>query len=323
MATLAFLSVGVLLGSFFCSLSEAAILSLPFIRAKILLEQGRRYAKDLLYLKENMDMALSAIVIVNNTINIAGSIFIGQHAAMVFGNQWLGLVSAILTFTIIVVAEIIPKTIGERYKTTVSLLVAKPVRWLVWAMRPVVHIAVGAAKPFLKKGSLPKITEEEIKIMLKLGRDAGTVEHDEEILCNRVFRLNDLRALQMMKPISQILALPASATLNESRDVVINSRFSRIAVYDQNAFDIAGIVQQRVLLREIAKDNDSASVRDFMTEPIFISHAARADTLLEKFQTYHQHLFIVQDEKGKNIGLITMEDVLEELFGEIYDEKDM
>jgi len=314
--------MGVLLGSFFCSLSEAAILSLPFIRAKMLLEQGRRNAKDLLYLKENMDMTLSAIVIINNTINIVGSIFIGQHAAVVFGSQWLGLVSAIITFLIIVVSEIIPKTIGERYKTTVSLLVAKPVHWLVWVMRPVVHLAVGAARPFLKKSSLPKITEEEIKMMLKLGRDAGTVEHDEEVLCNRVFRLNDLRAFQMMKPITQILALPMSATLRDLRDAVIASRFSRMAVYDKGAHDIVGIVQQRVLLREIAKDNYDAYIKDFMTEPIFISHTARADTLLEKFQTYHQHLFIVQDEKGKNIGLITMEDVLEELFGEIYDEKD-
>jgi CBS domain containing-hemolysin-like protein len=190
-------------------------------------------------------------------------------------------------------------------------------------MQPVVNVVMGATRPFLKKRIPTRITEEEIKMMLKMGRDAGTVESDEELLCNRVFRLNDLKAYQMMKPISHIYALAAKDQLAQIKDIVIGSRFSRIAVYDKNPMDIVGIVQQRVLLREIAKDNYEARVQDFMTEPIFISDLTRADTLLEKFRTYHQHLFIVQNAEGRNIGLITMEDVLEELFGEIYDEKDM
>jgi len=167
------------------------------------------------------------------------------------------------------------------------------------------------------------VTEEEIKMMLKLGRSEGTVEMDEELLCNRVFKLNDLRAVQIMKPIDQIYALPADKTLQEVKEAIINSKFSRIAVYDKNPLDFIGITQHRVLLREIAKDNYQAHVRDFMTEPIFVDWLTKADTLLEKFQAYHQHLFIVQDSKGRDIGLVTMEDVLEELFGEIYDEKDV
>ena len=160
-------------------------------------------------------------------------------------------------------------------------------------------------------------------MMLKLGRDAGTVEMDEEVLCNRVFKLNDVRAMQIMKPIAQFYALPASQTLGEVKDNIINSRFSRIGVYDKNQLDIVGIVQHRILLREIAKDNYKAKVKDFMTEPIFVSSLTKADALLEKFQAYQQHLFIVEDFQGKHVGLITMEDVLEELFGEIYDEKDV
>ena len=158
--------------------------------------------------------------------------------------------------------------------------------------------------------------------MLKLGRDAGTVEMDEEVLCNRVFKLNDLKAYQMMKPMDRIYALPANKTLREVKDAIIDSRFSRIAVYDKDPLDFVGIVQHRILLREIAKDNYDILVRNFMTRPIFVSHLTKADALLEKFQAYRQHLFIVQDASGKDIGLVTMEDVLEELFGEIYDEKD-
>jgi len=322
MFSLLILFLSVLTASALCSLVEAAVLSLPFVRAKVLNEQGKPGARDLLYLKEHIDKTLATIVILNNTINIIGSIFVGQHASLLFGEQWLGVISAIITFIIIVAGEIIPKTIGERYKTTLSLLVAKPLRWVVWFMQPIVDIVMGVTKPFLRKRNLPRITEEEIKMMLKIGRDAGVVESDEEILCNHVFRLNDLKAYQMMKPISQIYALQAKAKLSEIKEGIIGSRFSRIAVYDKDPLDIVGVVQHRVLLREIAKDNYDALVQDFITEPIFISHSTKADTLLEKFRTYHQHLFIVQNETGKNIGLITMEDVLEELFGEIYDEKD-
>lgn len=304
-------------------MSEAAILSLPLVRARILLEQKRKNSRDVLYLKENIRETIASIVIINNAINIVGSIFIGQQVTLRFGNQWLGLASTVLTFSIIIISEIIPKTIGERHKVPLSLFLAPSLKRFVRCLRPLVQALVHIAKPFMKGDSLPKVTEEEIKMMLKLGRDAGTVEMDEEVLCRRVFRLNDLRAFQIMKPIDQIYALPSAKTLGELRETIIDSRFSRIAVYDKNPKDIVGMVQHRVLLREIAKDNYNECVKDFMTEPIFVNWFTKADELLEKFQAYNQHLFIVQDTNGKDVGLVTMEDVLEELFGEIYDEKDI
>jgi len=157
---------------------------------------------------------------------------------------------------------------------------------------------------------------------LRLGRAEGTVEMDEELLCNRVFKLNDVRAMHIMKPIEKIYALPSNRTLGELREKVINSKYSRIAIYGKDPKDIIGMVRQRVLLREIAKDNYDVSIKDLMKEPIFVNWFTKADTLLQMFQAYHQHLFVVQDVEGNNVGLVSMEDVLEELFGEIYDEKD-
>ncbi len=313
----------IIFASGLCSMSEAAVLSLPLVRARILREQGRKNSKDLLYIKENITHTIASIVIINNAINIVGSIFVGQKVALKFGNQWLGVTSTILTFSIIVISEIIPKTIGERHKVPLSLFFAKPLKALLWIFRPLVAFIMKTTKPFLNEQKLPRVTEEEIKMMLKLGRAEGTVEMDEEVLCNRVFKLNDVRAMQIMKPMDQIYALPAEKSLADVKEDIINSRFSRIAVYDKDPLDIVGTVQHRILLREIAKDNYQAHVRDFMIDPIFINCYTKADTLLEKFQAYHQHLFIVQDPKGKDIGIVTMEDVLEELFGEIYDEKDV
>ena len=323
MVTVIILFLTIIIASGLCSMSEAAILSLPLDRARILHEEKRRHSRDLLYIKENITYAIASIVIINNAVNIVGSIFVGQQVALRFGNQWLGVASTVLTFSIIVASEIIPKTIGERYKIALSLFFAKPLRLLLWLFRPLVVLIIQITKPFVGDRKLPRVTEDEIKMMLKLGRAEGTVEMDEEVLCNRVFKLNDVRAVQIMKPMDQIYTLPAHQTLADVKEDIINSRFSRIAVYDKDPLDIVGTVQHRILLREIAKDNYQAHVRDFMREPIFVNWFTKADALLEKFQAYHQHLFIVQDSKGKDVGLVTMEDVLEELFGEIYDEKDI
>jgi len=323
MLVLLILIISVLFLSGICSMVEAAILSLPLIRARILFEQERKGSKTLLFIKENIHLAVATIVILNNTINIVGAIFVGQMVIYLFGSRWLGVASAIITFAIIIISEVIPKTVGEHYKVAISLFSARPLHWLMWLLKPIVGILIITANPFRRKTNLPKVTEEEIKIMLRLGRVAGTVEVDEETLCNRVFKLNDLKASQMMKPLENIYALEANISLQDARDRIISSPYSRIIVYEMGDISkIVGICSPRVLLREIATDNYTSLVKDFMSRPIFVNEEERADSLLEKFQAYHQHLFIVQDSKKQNIGILTMEDVLEELFGEIYDEKD-
>ncbi len=322
MLNLIILVIGVLLVSGLCSMTEAAILSLPLVKTRILFDQKRKGAKDLLIIKENIHSAIATIVVLNNSVNIVGSIFVGRQALSLFGNEWLGLVSAVITFLIIVISEVIPKTIGEHYKVMVSLSSAKILRSIMFLFKPMIQILIVMTSIFRKGPIAPKVTEEEIKAMLRLGRDAGTVEVDEEKLCNKVFKLNDVRASHIMKPIDQIYALPAEGTLTEIRDSILNSKHSRIAVYDKDVSKIIGIAQQRILLKEIAKDNYEAKVKDFMTRPIFVNENEKADDLLSKFQAYHQHLFIVQDKEGRNVGIVSMEDVLEELFGEIYDERD-
>ncbi len=322
MINLIILVISVLFASGLCSMVEAAMLSLPLVRARILFEQKKKGSKDLLIIKENINTAIATIVILNNSVNIIGSIFVGQQVLSIFGNRWLGVSSACLTFLIIVIAEVIPKTIGEHHKVSVSLASAKILRMVMWILRPIVRSLIFISNLFRGKSTLPKVTEEEIKIMLKLGKAAGTVEVDEENLCNKVFKLNDLKAVHIMKPIDQIYAMRVDQKLIEAKDSILNSPHSRIAVYDKSASNIVGICQQRVLLREIAKDNYEANIKDFISRPIFVDENERADDLLNKFQAYHQHLFIVRNKENKNIGIIAMEDVLEELFGEIYDEKD-
>lgn len=315
--------LSLLVASALCSLVEAAILSVPVTRARILYEQGRSSAKDLLYIKEHISAAISSMVIVNNVINIMGSLFVGEMMARFFGDKWLGLISAVITFCIIFFGEIIPKTIGERFKIPVSLFFARPLRVLMFLFFPLVSSIIKFTEMFLVRQHYQRVTEDEIKIMLKLGRDAGTVEVDEEVLCNRVFKLNDLKARQIMKPITQVYALKVEVSLEEAKDVIMHSPYSRIVVRAGDPARVVGVVQRSVLLRELANDQSNAGVRNFMIKPVYVAETTRADTLLSMFQRYHQHLFVVQDAAGIDVGIVTMEDVLEELFGEIYDEKDM
>lgn len=277
---------------------------------------------DLLFVKENIHSAVATIVILNNAINIIGAVFVGQMAAKLFGNQFLGIFSAVLTMAIIIIAEVIPKTIGEHHKAAVSLASAKILRILMWIFKPAVKSMALLMVPFRRKAKEPWVTEEEIKILLRLGRAAGTVELDEEALINRVFKLNDLDARHMMKSMENIYALDGTRTLLEEKEHIINSPYSRIAIYEKNPANIVGISRQRVLLKEIANDNYNVQVKKFMSKPVFADENEKADGLLEKFRSYHQNIFIVRNKQKKNIGIITMEDVLEELFGEFYDEKD-
>lgn len=322
MASLIVLIISVLFLSGICSMVEAAILSLPLVKARILFEQNKKGSKTLLFIKENIHSVVATIVILNNTVNIIGSIFVGQQVTNLFGSRWLGVASAVITFAIIIISEVIPKAIGEHYKLKISLASAGPLMGLMWVFKPIVAIVVLITNPFKRISKLPKVTEEEIKIMLRLGRDTGTVEPDEETLCNRVFKLNDLKASQMMRPIADMYALDADMSLSEGKSSIINSPYSRIIVYEKDISNIVGVCQQRNLLREIAEDNYEAKIKEFISRPIFVDENEKADNLLEKFQAYHQHLFIVRNKSKQNIGILAMEDVLEELFGEIYDEKE-
>ncbi len=303
-------------------MTEAAVLSVPFVRVRILFEKHHKNSKTLLFIKEHIHSAVATIVVLNNAINIIGAIFVGQMALRIFGSHLLGIFSAVLTMAIIVISEVVPKTIGEHYKVQVSLLTAPVLRALMWIFSPLIKILALLMHPFSSKSQRPWVTEEEIKILLRLGRAAGTVETDEETLINRVFKLNDLTARQMMRPIDSIYALDGDKTIAEERDKIISAPFSRIAVYEKAPENITGISQHRILLREMANDNYDAHIKNFISKPIFVNENERADALLDKFRSYHQHLFIVRDPKAGNIGVVTMEDVLEELFGEIYDEKD-
>ncbi len=320
MQTLIFVVLIVLFGSALFSCVEAALFSVSLGRARVLAEQKKRGSANLIKVKENIRRPITVIVILNNIFNIAGSIMVGAMAGQVLGNAWVGVISAVLTFLIIILGEIIPKTLGENYAEPISLFAAGPLLASTKLFSPFIWFIEKLTSPFSQKNKT--VSEEEIRILSHLGHLEGSIEKDEKEMIQKVFRLNDLTAENIMTPRTVVEALEYDKTLDESEDEIYDLNHSRLPVFKEDLDDIVGIVHQRNLLIAIGRDQGKKKISDFEEPPIYVSEKMKADELLPFFQKRRCHLAIVRDEFGGTSGVVTLEDVLEQLVGEIVDETD-
>lgn len=314
--------VVVVVGSAFWSMIEAALFSVTLNKAKMLKEKGRLGSHSLVSLKENMHGAIAVIVIFNNIFNIVGSMVVGIIAVEALERFWIGPISATLTFLVIVFGEILPKNVGTNYSIPISLFAAKPIFWMVKILSPFIWMIDFLTKPFLT--SSEKVSEEEIKMLSHLGHMEGSIEADEKEMIQKVFMLNDLVARDIMTPRTVVEALEADDTLEEIRDTIYSLPHSRLPVYDDDLDNIIGVCHQRDLLIALGKGEGEKKVRDFINKDnlLFVSEKARSDELIPLFQKRKTHLAVVTDEFGGTAGVVTFEDVLEQIVGEIVDETD-
>jgi len=312
----------VIVGSALCSGSEAALFSVSVVKVQKLAHEEVRSAKMLLRIRENMSRPIATIVILNNIFNIVGSIVVGRVAANVLGSEWLGAFSAILTFLVIICSEIIPKTLGERYAEPVALAVAAPVAGLTKLMLPLVWLVERMVSPITRGAIRPVTNEAEIRLLAHIGQQEGTIEEDEAALIDRVFRLNDLTAGMLMTPRVSITYLPGTKTLAQVQEQLITSQHSRILVTGSSIDEVLGIVLRHELLLALIEGKGDTMLDAYIRKVRFVPEMVRADKLLTTFQVNHEHLAVVVDEFGGVAGVVTLEDVLEVLTGEIVDETD-
>ncbi|MEM1367165.1 MAG: hemolysin family protein [Cyanobacteria bacterium P01_H01_bin.15] len=314
--------LAVLLGSALCSGSETALLSVPILRVRQLAQNSRPNSLALLSIRQKINRPIATIVVINNVFNIVGSIIVGRLATQVFGAAWLGVFSAILTFLIIVFAEIIPKTIGERFAEPISLAIALPLRFLTWLLSPFVWLIERVTLPLTGTKNVPAITEAEIQFLTRIGYQEGAIEDDEADMIARVFQLNDLTAGDLMTPRVIVTYIRSDLTLTETQPAIIASQHSRIVVIEEEIDRVAGTVLKTELLTAILGNREERLVSS-LTRPVhFVPETIRADKLLKLFQETREHLMVVLDEYGGMAGVITLEDVLEVIIGEIVDETD-
>ncbi len=311
----------VLIGSGLCAGTETALLSVPSVRVRQLADGGGRQSRALLAIKEHIARPIAAVVVMNNVFNIVGSIAVGRVAAAAFGVGWVGVVSGVLTFLVILFGEILPKTFAERHAERVALLTALPMRGLTWVLTPVVMVFELLTRPLTRGDRGPSTNEEQIRLLAGIGRSEGVIEADEMEMVHRVFQLNDRLARDLMTPRTAVTWLPADQPIEAVRDDIISSEHSRILVADGDLDQVIGVALKHDLLTALL-EGSKATVGDHARSVEAVPWVARADDLLQQFRHGRQHLAPVIDEHGGTMGVVTLEDVLEVLTGPIVDETD-
>jgi len=322
MLTLLTITLVVVFGSALCSCTETALLSVPIIKVRQWAQANRRSAKALLAIREKINRPIATLVIFNNLFNILGSIVIGSFASSVLGSALLGVFSGLLTFLIIIFGEILPKTLGERYAETISLTVAIPLTWLTWVFSPVVWLLEKVTSPFVGARSLTTTNEAEIQFLTTIGSQEGVIEDDEAEMIQRVFALNDTIAGKLMTPRVAITAIQGDATLTETQQDLIDSQHNRLIVIGETIDQVLGVALRHELLAAIVAGQGDRLVATLARPAWFIPDTLRADKLLRLFQAKREHLAVVVNEYGVVMGVVTLEDVLEVITGEIVDETD-
>ena len=320
------IAVAVAVGvSFFCSLAEAALYSVPWSRIEQLRKEGKSAGAVLYALRQDIEKPITAILTFNTTAHTAGAAVAGAAAAEVFGHEYVALFTAGFTLVILVFTEIVPKSLGVMYTRSISPVLAKPLRTMVFLMYPVVWILSMIPRLMQRRKRGPAMTEEDIRAIVSLTRKSGVLKPYEEHAISNILSLDLKRVEDIMTPRTVVFSLPAATAVSEARAHREFWQHGRIPVYEgDDPEDIVGIVYRRDVLDALAQDRDSQPMSEIMQPARFVLETLTLDRLLIKFLGSRTHLYVVLDEYGGVAGVVSLEDVLEEILGkEIVDETDV
>ena len=313
------------LSAFFSS-SETALTTVNQIRMRTLADNGDKRAARVLRVTGNPGKMLSAILIGNNIVNLSASSISTSLAIHLFGNTGAGIATGILTFLILIFGEVTPKTMATIKADSMSLTVAAPIGLLMKILTPVIFIInkLSLGLMFLLhvniKDAQKKMTEEELRTIVDVSQENGVIEHEERDMIHNLFDFGDAEAKEIMVPRIDMTFVQADATYQEVLDIFRQDMFTRLPVYEDSTDNVIGIINMKDFL--LQNDTPEFSVRNLLREPYFTyEHKNTADLFLEMRKSSIS-LAIVLDEYGVTAGLITLEDLLEEIVGEIRDEYD-
>lgn len=313
------------LSAFFSSV-ETAFISLSDIRIQHLIDQGRRGIRRVKKLKDNNQRLLITVLIGNNLVNIAASSVATSIAIQILESNAIGIAVGVMTILILIFGEIVPKNIAMAKNEPLAIFAAPILQALQYVLYPVILIlelfTVLLSKPFENDQSDPIITEEEIKSVVSLGEEVGEVQEDERIMIHNIFRFSDLRADEIMIDRTHTFSIDSVTEIEKAAADIVSKGYSRIPVYKEKPDNIVGILYAKDMLAAILSGHHKESVKEFIRPAMFIPESMLLDDLLTEFRKQKVHIALVTDEHGGISGLITIEDLLEEIVGEIYDETD-
>ena len=312
-----------LIVSFLCSLIEAVILSISFNHIAIMKKDGLKSAEIIEKQKININRPLAAILTINTISHTVGAAGVGAETLKLFGNEWVAIASAVLTLSILIFSEIIPKTLGAVYAKSLASFTAYTIQVLTVIAIPFVYLSEAFSKLFNKNNAHMAVTREEVIAMAERGEDVGTIKEKESDIIENLLRLNVVTAEAVLTPRSVVFALQKDQTVKEVMDKNTPIVFSRIPIYAKNLDEVVGFVHRYDLVQKHAEDQFDTKMEEIMEPITTILESTSVAQVLDEFVKRHQQIFMVEDKFGTIVGLITLEDAIETLLGvEIVDEHD-
>ena len=323
MFALTFTVAAVILVSALCSLFEAVLYSVPRSHIESLAEEKRAAGRLLQKLRANVDQPITAILSLNTISNTGGAALAGALATGIFGSRWFGIFSVVFTLSILLFSEVLPKTAGVIYSRPLSALMARPLTALVWIFKPLLYLSGLMTRAITGSRQVDEISGDDIAVMARLGTRAGVIEEDHGQVIENILSLTSRLVSEVMTPRTVLFTLDAESTVGQvyrMRDVLT---YSRIPVYTEAREQIVGIALRRDILASVAGDRLDVKLEALLQPVHFVLEKTNLSRVLKLFLERREHLFVALDEYGGLAGVVTLEDVLEEILGqEIVDEFD-
>ncbi|MFW6140544.1 MAG: hemolysin family protein [Acidobacteriota bacterium] len=325
---IALLIVLIFLSGFFSG-SEIAFFSLSEVDLRILVEKRVHGARHLSKMLKNPSRLLATILIGNNLVNIGAAGLATVITEYYFHSYSVGIAVGVMTLLILIFGEVTPKGICTSHARTIAPILARPMSFFNFLFWPISIILEKFLKRIIPKerrlflGSDDEIAEKEVTTRAQMGVEEGTIDQEEFEFIQNVFEFHDTTVEEIMTPKSDMISLPAESKISDHIDFFMNVSQSRIPLYIENSENIVGILYIKDMLHLALRKETGKTLKDVMLQPLFVPEQMKAAELFRIFQKRSIHMAIVVDEFGQTVGLITMEDLLEELVGEIEDESDV
>lgn len=312
--------------SAFFSMSETVFSSVNVIRLKTNIEDGIRGSKKAFWITENFDLTITTILVGNNLANIAlATISVSFWSTIFVGNTGLVNVmnTVVMTIIILIFGEILPKSFARLYADKIALRISSLFYYIIQILRPMTWIFIKIKSWIVKDNNEDRIsvTGDELETIIDTMEEEGSIDEDEADMLQSVLDLNDKTIYEIMTPRVDMIGIEVNDTIAEVKKMFFDNKHSRVPVYEETRDNVIGVLHERDFFTKIIK-GQKIDIRKIMADPFFVSKSMRVDTLIETLQRENTHLAIVSGEYGGTSGIVTMEDALEELVGEIYDEHD-
>lgn len=312
-----------LISSFICSILEATLLSIPVTFLKMEEDNGKKKATKMLKQKEDVERPLSAILSLNTIAHTVGAAGVGAQANIVFGEAYFAVVSAVLTILILVLTEIIPKTLGSNYAKNLYGIATTLIDWLMWVTYPLVIFSSWLTR-FISSGATgPTTSREEIAILAHIGTHEGVFVDKENLIIQNLIQLKNISLKTIITPRVVVVIADEEMTLSNFLKNKENLHFSRIPVYTGDKENITGYILREEVFEHLAADKFNIKLSEIKRKILVFPETITVISAWEKMQQNKDHIALVVDEYGGMSGIVTLEDIIETLIGmEIMDEKD-